>query len=458
MSDAFHSHNHGTADPFDRFIKFISGGSILLILAAVVAVVWANLDHKSYEHIWHNYIMFDASFFKVKMSTLHWINDGLMAIFFFVVGLEIKREFLAGELSSFRQAVFPIVAAIGGMIIPVVIFEFFRLEGEASHGWGIPMATDIAFSLGVLAILGKRVPLSLKVFLTALAIVDDLGAVVVIALFYGGQLDWSALAVAIGLLGILVVANRLKVQDLRLYTFVGFVIWYFFLMSGVDGPGTGLHATIAGVLVAFTIPARPKVDAKSFINEIKDILFRFYDLSKKNDNVMLTHEQLSLINEVEYSVKKVQSPLQYIENRLEGFVNLFILPVFALGNAGVSILGNNGDVVFTTVSFAIAFSLIVGKTIGITFFSWLAVKFKLAVKPPKTSWLSFTGVGILGGIGFTMSIFIAGLAYHNELLNQAKMGIFIGSIIAGVAGYLILKYSLTRDEQNLTPVSDKADN
>jgi NhaA family Na+:H+ antiporter len=223
-------------------------------------------------------------------------------------------------------------------------------------------------------------------------------------------------------------------------------------MSGVDGAGTGLHATIAGVLVAFTIPARPKVSAKDFIDEIKDILFRFYNLSKNNNKPMLTHEELSVINEVEYSVKKVQSPLQYIENQFHGFVNLVILPVFALANAGVTISSPEGGVIFTSVSFAIAFSLIAGKTIGITLFSWLAVKFRLAVKPKKTSWLSFTGLGMLGGIGFTMSIFIAGLAYHDELLNQAKMGIFIGSIIAGVAGYFLLSYSLKKDEGRVSSV------
>ncbi len=450
MSSVNHLHQRRTADPFDRFLKFISGGSVLLILAATFAVVWANIDHKSYETVWHTYFSVDAKIFFVKMSVLHWINDGLMAIFFFVVGLEIKREFLAGELSSFRQASFPIIAAIGGMVVPVIMFMLFRLEGDASHGWGIPMATDIAFTLGVLAMLGKRVPLSLKVFLTALAIVDDLGAVLVIALFYGGKLNWAALAIAAGLLGILVIANRMKVQDLRIYTFVGFIIWYFFLMSGVNGPGTGLHATIAGVLVAFTIPAHPRVKAGDFIDDIKHILFRFYNLSKKNNKMILTHEQLSVINEIEYSVKEVQSPLQYMENQFHGFVNLFILPLFALANAGLTLYGKNGEIVFTTVSFAIAFSLIVGKTIGITLFSWLAVKFRIAVKPKKTSWLSFTGLGILGGIGFTMSIFIAGLAYEGDLLNQAKIGIFAGSIFAGVAGYFLLKYSLKKDEKEVS--------
>ena len=445
--------NDRIADPFERFLKFITGGSMLLIFAAVFAVVWANVYPKSYDHFWHTYFAVDASLFSVRMSVLHWINDGLMAIFFFVVGLEIKREFLAGEMSTVKQASFPIVAALGGMIVPVIIFKLFSLQGEAANGWGIPMATDIAFSLGVLAVLGKRVPLSLKVFLTALAIVDDLGAILIIALFYGGSLNWTSLFIAFGLLGVLVIANRMKIQDLRLYTFIGFIVWYFFLMSGVNGPGTGLHATIAGVLVAFTIPARPKIKADNFIKGIRQILHRFDDVSKNNDKLILSHEQLSVINDVEYSVKEVQSPLQYIENQFHGFVNLFILPLFALANAGLTIYSNTGGFIFTAVSFTIAISLLVGKTFGIILFSWLAVKFKIAIKPRKSSWLSFTGLGVLGGIGFTMSIFIASLAYSSDaLLNQAKIGIFIASILAGVVGYFLLKYSLKKDEERVSSV------
>ncbi len=446
--------NERMADPFERFLEFISKGSILLIFAAAAAVIWANVSPVSYDHFWHAYFTLDATVFTVKMSILHWINDGLMAIFFFVVGLEIKREFLAGEMSSVQQASFPIVAALGGMIVPVIIFKFFGLQGEAANGWGIPMATDIAFSLGVLAILGKRVPLSLKVFLTALAIVDDLGAILIIALFYGGDLDWMSLFIAFSLLAILFVANRMNIQDLRLYTFIGFIVWYFFLMSGVNGPGTGIHATIAGVLVAFTIPARPKVKSADFITGIKQVLLRFDSASKKNSKLVLSHEQLSVINEVEYSVKEVQSPLQYIENQFHGFVNLVILPLFAFANAGVTLFAHTGGgVIFTSLSFAIVISLVAGKTIGIILFSWLAVRFRLAIKPRKSSWLSFTGLGILGGIGFTMSIFIAGLAYESELLlNQAKIGIFIASILAGVVGYFLLRYSLKKDEEKVSRV------
>jgi len=435
-------------DPFEQFLQFISSGSVLLMLATAIAVVWANVNHETYEHTWHAFFNIDTKLFKIKMGLLHWINDGLMAIFFFVVGLEIKREFMAGELQSVKQAALPVFAAIGGMVVPILVFLTFGLHQEAADGWGVPMATDIAFSLGVLAVLGKRVPLTLKVFLTALAIVDDLGAVLVIALFYGGELNWMFIGFAMLLLGVLAFANYKKVQDLKLYTFVGFIIWYLFLMSGMKGPGSGLHATIAGVLIALTIPARPKVHVDDFMVRIKNGLKRFDSVPESPNEIVLTPEQLAAINEIEYSAKKVQSPLQYIEHQFHGFVNLFILPVFALANAGVTLVAvTTQGQIFSTVSAAIAVSLVVGKVVGISFFAWLAVKLKFATKPRQTSWLTFIGLGCLGGIGFTMSIFIAGLAYTGELLNQAKIGIFIGSIVAGVAGYYLLKYSLKRDEE-----------
>jgi NhaA family Na+:H+ antiporter len=440
---------------FQRFIKAITSGSVLLMLATFVAVLWANLGHHSYEHIWHDLLSIDVNKFHLKMSWHHWINDGLMAIFFFVVGLEIKREFLAGELSSFKQASLPIFAAIGGMVIPVILFFSFGLEGEASNGWGIPMATDIAFSLGILGMLGKRVPLSLKVFLTALAIVDDLGAVLVIALFYGGQLQWTYLIIAFVLLGVLAFANYRNIQDLRLYTFLGFVIWYLFLVSGVDGPGSGLHATIAGVLIAFTIPAKPKVHIDRFLPQMNLGLKNFGGVPKHSHEIVLSDEQLHAVDEIEYAVKKVRSPLQYIEHQFHGFIGMFVLPVFALANAGVLLsAGEEGGEVLTMVSFAIAFSLVFGKVIGITIFSWLSVRLGFAIKPKGSSWLSFAGLGLLGGIGFTMSIFIASLAYSAEILNQAKIGIFIGSIVAGFAGFFLLKYSLRRDEE-ITNRGDK---
>lgn len=439
-------------DPFQQFIKFFSSGSALLMMATLVAVIWANMSHDSYHHFWHSPLNLSTEIFDIKLGLQHWVNDGLMAIFFFVVGLEIKREFLAGELSSFKQASLPIFAAVGGMVVPIVLYVAFGFEGDAAGGWGIPMATDIAFSLGVLAILGKRVPLALKVFLTALAIVDDLGAVMVIAFFYGGDLNWTYLMIAALLLGVLVIANLRNIQNLKLYTFLGFIIWYLFLMSGVDGPGTGIHCTIAGVLIALTIPARPKVLVDDFINRINNGMRRFDESRRSPNKRVLTDDQLYAINDVEYSVKKVQSPLQLLEHQFHGFIGMFVLPVFALSNAGVTLLhhGEGGGEVFTTLSFAIAFSLVFGKAIGITFFSWLAVRLGIAVKPRHSSWLSFLGLALLGGIGFTMSIFIASLGFKMdaELLNQAKIGIFIGSIIAGLGGFYILKYSLKKDEES----------
>jgi NhaA family Na+:H+ antiporter len=433
---------------FHRFFRGVTSGSSLLMIATFAAVIWANVDHHFYEHFWHDKLTIEVNMFHLKMSWQHWINDGLMAIFFFVVGLEIKREFLAGELSSFKQASLPIFAAIGGMVVPIIFFFSFGLTGEAQNGWGIPMATDIAFSLGILAMLGKRVPLSLKVFLTALAIVDDLGAVTVIALFYGGELQWTYLIIAFVLLGILAIANYKNIQDLRLYTFLGFIIWYLFLESGTEGPGTGLHATIAGVLIAFTIPIRPKVHIDKFLPRINKEAKNFESIPKHSHEIVLNDEQLHSVNEMEYAVRKVRSPLQYIEHQFHGFISVFVIPVFALANAGVFLsAGESGEEVFTMISLAIAISLLLGKVIGITFFSWLAVRLGFAIKPKGSSWLSFAGLGLLGGIGFTMSIFIAGLAYSSELLNQAKIGIFIGSILAGLLGFFILKYSLKRDEE-----------
>ena len=434
---------------FQRFLKGITSGSALLMIATFAAVVWANVDHHIYEHTWHEKLTIDVNWFHLKMSWHHWINDGLMAIFFFVVGLEIKREFLAGELSSFKQASLPIFAAVGGMVVPIILFFAFRLNGEANGGWGIPMATDIAFSLGILAMLGKRVPLSLKVFLTALAIVDDLGAVLVIALFYGGELQWTYLIIAGVLLIILTIANLRNIQDLKLYTILGLIIWYLFIESGVDGPGSGLHATIAGVLVAFTIPAKPKVHIDKFMPRIKRYLEYFSKIPKSTHEIVLSDEQLHAVDEIEYAVRKVRSPLQYIEHQLHGFTGLCILPIFALANAGVVLsAGHEGAEVLGKVSFAIAISLVFGKVIGITFFSWLAVRLGLSIKPKGSSWLSFAGLGLLGGIGFTMSIFIASLAFTSaDILNQAKIGIFLGSIVAGLAGYFLLKYSLKRDEE-----------
>jgi NhaA family Na+:H+ antiporter len=330
------------------------------------------------------------------------------------------------------------------MIVPELLFISFGLPGEFSRGWGIPMATDIAFSLAVLAILGKKVPLSLKVFLTALAIVDDLGAVLVIALFYSQQIYWSYLLFAVGFLLILFLANYLNVQNLHFYTYIGFLIWLLFLKSGI-------HPTIAGVLIAFSIPMRPQIRINDFIPRIREGLTHFSSLPAEDKKFVMSDLQLVAIDDVGKLVKKTQSPLQMIEHNLHGTVTFIILPLFALANAGVTIFSPgsplSGGTVFTELSLAIAVSLVFGKAIGISLFSWLAVKLKLSKKPTGVPWKAFIGIGFLGGIGFTMSLFISSLAFESNLvMDQAKMGIFFGSLIAGMVGFFILKYSLAEKD------------
>ncbi|WP_291854905.1 Na+/H+ antiporter NhaA [Marinilabilia sp.] len=430
-------------DPIQWFLKHSTSGGILLIFVTFLALLWANSPMKGYyQSLWEYDFILGLEPFELKKSLLHWINDGMMAIFFFVVGLEIKREFIAGELSTFRRAIFPVFGAIGGMVVPVLVFISFGFAGEMSQGWGIPMATDIAFSLAILGILGKKVPLSLKIFLTALAIVDDLGAVLVIAMFYSNTILWYYLFFALGLLLILFAANYFNVQNLYLYTYIGFIIWLLFLKSGI-------HPTIAGVLVAFSIPMRPKIHINEFIPKIKEGLKHFSSLPKDDKKFVMSNKQLAAIDHVESLVKKTQSPLQMIEHNLSGVVNYLILPLFALANAGVTILSPGSPLssgaIFNDLSIAIAVSLIFGKAIGISLFSWLAVKLKLSVKPSNIPWKAFIGLGFIGGIGFTMSLFISSLAFETqELMNQAKIGIFFGSIAAGLVGFYILKSALKK--------------
>lgn len=431
-------------DPIQWFLKHVTSGGVLLIFVTFLALLWANSPMKGYyQSLWEYDFILGLEPFELKKSLLHWINDGMMAIFFFVVGLEIKREFIAGELSTFRQAIFPVFGAVGGMVVPILVFISFGLAGEMSQGWGIPMATDIAFSLAILGILGKKVPLSLKIFLTALAIVDDLGAVLVIAMFYSNTILWYYLFFALGLLLILFAANYFNFQNLYFYTYIGFIIWLLFLKSGI-------HPTIAGVLVAFSIPMRPKIHINDFIPKIKEGLKHFSTLPRDDKKFVMSNKQLAAIDHVETLVKKTQSPLQMIEHNLSGVVNYLILPLFALANAGVTILSPGSPLssgaVLNDLSIAIAVSLVFGKAIGISLFSWLAVKLKLSVKPRNIPWKAFIGLGFIGGIGFTMSLFISSLAFETqELMNQAKIGIFFGSIAAGLIGFYILKSSLKKE-------------
>ncbi|MFZ2323478.1 MAG: Na+/H+ antiporter NhaA [Ignavibacteriaceae bacterium] len=425
--------------PLQQFLHAEASGGILLIIFTIVALVWANSPlAETYHNLWHTNLSIDIGGLGLNYSLHHWINDGLMVIFFFVVGLEIKRELLVGELSSVKKSALPIAAALGGMIFPAVIYTLFNTGTDGASGWGIPMATDIAFVVGILALLGNKVPLSLKIFILALAIVDDIGAVLVIAVFYTSEISFISLMIAAGLLVLLVAMNRSGVRNLLIYSLVGVALWLAFLKSGV-------HTTVAGVLLAFTIPASSRINTKKFSNETEALIKDFDNAGEHGNNVLTNSERLTIVDQIENNCEKILTPLQRFEHGLHPWVSFFIMPIFALANAGVSIGGDFSSSLTNYVSIGIVLGLFIGKQIGIFSFSYLAVKFKLASQPEGVSWKKIYAAAILGGIGFTMSLFIANLAFNSEeLLNTAKVGILSGSLISGIIGFIILKSALNK--------------
>ena len=422
--------------PFARFTRTESSGGIVLIACTLVAVFWANSPWAaSYHHLWETPISLRVGTFDLSYSLHHWINDGLMAVFFFPVGLEIKREVLAGELASVRRAALPIAGALGGMLVPAGIYAALNAGGEGSPGWGIPMATDIAFALGVLALLGRRTPLALKVFLAALAIADDIGAVLVIAVFYTAQISWTALGAGFVLLGVAVVLNRMGARRPWTYLAVGLLVWLCFLKSGV-------HATVAGVLLAMTIPVRTRIDTRDFLDRGRALLQEFDDAAAvEGPNMLANRRQQALMHEIEGACEAAQSPLARIEHDLHLWVAFGIIPLFALANAGVHLEGDLGAAFTHPVTLGVMLGLLLGKPIGITLFAWASVKLGMASLPNGVSWRALHGVSWLGGIGFTMSLFVSGLAFkdHLELVELSKLGIFVASAVAGVAGWLMLR-------------------
>ncbi len=392
--------------PIQEFLHKQASGGILLILCTIIALVWANSPlAESYYHLWHTYISLDIGGLGLKYSLHHWINDGLMVIFFFVVGLEIKRELLVGELSSVKKAALPISAALGGMIFPALIYIIFNFGTEGASGWGIPMATDIAFVVGILALLGKRVPLTLKIFVLALAIVDDIGAVLVIAIFYTSQISLTSLMIGAGLIVLLVIMNRMGMRNLLIYTIVGIALWLAFLKSGV-------HATVAGVLLAFTIPASARINTKKFTDETESLIKDFNDSGEHGKDVLTNARRLSIVDQIENNCEKILTPLQRFEQGLHPWVSFFIMPVFALANAGVEIGSGFISSLSHPVSLGIILGLFFGKQIGVFGFSYLAVKLKLASKPEGVSWKKIYAASLLAGVGFTMSLFIGNLAFE----------------------------------------------
>lgn len=431
--------------PLEHFLHNETASGILLMIATIAALIMANSGlHHYYHDFFHTHINIGVAGRELDMTLHHWINDGFMTFFFFVVGLEIKRELLVGELSDMKAAMLPIVAAAGGMVFPALIYAGLNPEGPGAAGWGVPMATDIAFAVGVMMLLGNQVPKTLITFLLALAIVDDLGAVLVIAIFYTEQLNMVALAWAGVFLAILIAFNIVGMRKSSIRVLVTIALWVAMLNSGI-------HATIAGVLAAFTVPCMPKVNARDFSDKIRYLIDKFDRLYNGRSVLLNNDKQRAVAMTMENVVTRVKSPLQSLEQTLHVPVAFIILPIFALANAGVVIDPSSlGSVLTDPVALGIMGGLVLGKIVGITGVSLVAVKLGIGQLPAGCRPSHLVGVGLMGGIGFTMSIFIAELGFRGspETLNVAKTGVLFASIVAGVGGYLWLKYMTPKPEQN----------
>lgn len=435
--------------PLEEFIHRQTTSAILLMLFAVVALVLANSPwSEAYHHLLQVKFTIGWEGFAVSMSLHHWINDGFMAVFFFVIGLELKREILVGELADPVRALLPIIAAIGGMLIPALVYVAFNPDGHTKDGWGVPMATDIAFALGALALLGNRVPATLLSFLVALAIVDDLGAVLVIAVFYTESLDLVALGAAAGILAVLCSMNLGGIRQPLPYVLLGVVMWGAMLQSGV-------HATLAGIFLAFSIPMRPKYDPQRFIEQVRKLLAQIQQVYERDQNIIRNDELRARVYALESGVHLVQAPAQILERKMHLPAAYLILPVFALANAGIPIDWTSmGTIATHPVALGIFSGLVWGKLIGVAGFTWIAVKIGWCSLPRGLSYQHIVGVGLMSGVGFTMSIFIAelGFANHPDDLLMAKTGVLIASLVAGLGGYFWL-YFFSKPE----PMELKAD-
>jgi Na+:H+ antiporter, NhaA family len=419
--------------PLRDFIHAEVSGGLLLLAATIAALMWANSPAAgSYAEVWQAELRIGTHGFGLTKPLQLWINDGLMAIFFFVVGLEIKRELLIGELASLRRALLPMVAALGGAVVPAAIYLGFTFGTPASAGWGVPMATDIAFALGVLALLGSRVPIGLKIFVTALAIVDDLIAIVVIAVFYSGDLSLPALGIAGGLVLALVIANRLGIRRHLVYGVLGVALWAALLASGI-------HATIAGVLLAVTVPATTRIDGPRFIARAREVLDRFAAADDPDADVRRSESQQAALLELDELTEAIQAPLQRLEHGLHPWVAYLIVPLFALANAGVAFGQSATDALASPLAYGVVAGLVVGKQLGILGASWVVVKTGWAELPAGVGWRHVWGAGWVAGIGFTMSLFIGELAFGSADLNIAKIAILVASVLAALGAWLVLR-------------------
>ena len=431
--------------PLEEFIHRQTTSAILLMLCAVIALYLANSQwNEAYHHFLQLPFTIGIPDFHLSKSIHHWINDGLMALFFFVIGLELKREIVAGELADPKQAVFPIIAAVGGMLVPVIIYMSFNPTGHTFDGWGIPMATDIAFALGALALLGHRVPKNLLMFLVALAIVDDLGAVVVIAIFYTDTINLQALLLVAIVMGVLISLNLGGIRRPLPYVLLGVILWIAMLKSGV-------HATLAGIFLAFTIPMRPKYDANRFLLQIQEMVGKVKSSYQREGNIIKNNELRSRVQALGKGVQLVQAPAQIMERAMHIPSAYIIIPIFSLANAGIPIDWSSLNTIVThPVSIGITVGLVLGKLIGIAGFTWVAVKMGITSLPKGLNFKHIIGVALMGGIGFTMSIFIAelGFSHSAEDLLMAKTGVLFASVIAGVSGFIWLYFTADKAESS----------
>lgn len=426
---------HEQTSTFLKFFHKLSHGGYLLFPAALIAACWSNTWPEAYSHFWHTPLAISLGSHSFSFSLGHWVNDVLMTFFFFLVGLEIKRELLVGGLSEKRNAVLPVAAAVGGMILPALIFIGFNQQMPEAKGWGIPMATDIAFSLAVLGILGSRIPFGIRLFLTAFAIADDLGAVLVIALFYTAEINLLFLAASVALLAALGLLNRFWVRSVIPYFFLGAMLWITISLAG-------LHATVAGVLVAMFIPSKGRYDMATFLNQLDNHTQSIRENNGGSSDIMLNRALLNNVLAIDHACRDIETPLQRLELAHAQWVSMVVLPLFALANTGIVLEGIDLiQALAHPIALGIGVGLVLGKSLGVFGATYIASKlFRLPLGEGFT-WTRMLGIGFMGGIGFTMSLFISGLSYQNPLLiDYAKIGIIAGSLVSALCGYLILRF------------------
>jgi NhaA family Na+:H+ antiporter len=430
------------ARPLQEFLQHETAGGVLLLGAAVAALVWVNLPNDSYLEFWSRHVVVDLGVVDLDLTLRAWVNDGLMTIFFFVVGLEIKRELLRGELTEPRRAALPVAAAIGGMVVPAAIYLVLNSGSGGGDGWGIPMATDIAFSIGLLALLGSRVPVSLKVFLLALAIVDDLGAIAVIAVFYTDDISFGWLAMAGAMFALTALAGRLGVRDLVVYFTIAVVAWLAMHESGV-------HTTVAGVVLGLLTPINPHYYAEQFRKSANELVQQVEDAPPEN-SYETSELAKSALRELEELARESQSPLDRLEHALHPWTSLAIIPIFALANAGVELSGDAArDAATSQIAWGVAAGLMLGKPLGIAVASYAAVRTGVAALPDGVKWAQILAVGMIAGVGFTVSLFITNLAFTNgTLIDEAKIGILAGSALIGAIGLVSLRLVLPTSERS----------